>query len=239
MQIIDIHCHVIPELDDGAQSMDMAERMLEMAYEQGVGAVIATAHSSRRFRTEPEEIRRRCAEVEAQIQRRKAQNFRVYPGQEVFFREDMFRELENGTIMTLADSRYVLVEFMPDTPYSVIYGAARRFALSGYRMIMAHIERYECLRNAENIDELRKMGIYFQINVHSLMGKWYNRTSRWCKKMLSEQQIHFIASDMHNTDSRRPRFDAAKQWMENHLEKEYIEDISWRNAWRLINNQKI
>lgn len=239
MQIIDIHCHVLPELDDGAQNMDMAEEMLNMAYEQGVGAVIATAHSSRHFQTQPEEIRRKCAEVEKRIRQGKAQEFRVYPGQEIFFREDIFRELEDGTVMTLADSRYVLVEFMPNTPYSVIYSAARRFALSGYRMVMAHIERYECLRNVDHVEELQKMGVYFQINVHNVAGRWYNKNSRWCKKMLMEQRIHFIASDMHNADSRKPQFDTAKLWMESHLNQEYIEEISWQNAWRLINNQKI
>lgn len=239
MQIIDIHCHILPEMDDGAKSMEMAEKMLSMAYGQGVGALIATPHHSRYFPTEAERIRSMCRDVEQKICKLLGAKMRIYPGQELLYRDSLLQELEDGKLLTLADSRYVLVEFMPETTYSVIYSAARRFALSGYRMVVAHVERCEAFRDEEHLEELGQIGVYFQINVHSLTGKWYNSTARWCRKMLKEKWIHFIASDMHNEDSRKPCFDMVQQWMEKHLEQEYIEDISWRNAWKLINDQKI
>lgn len=71
---------------------------------------------------------------------------RIRPGQELMWTEDMFRQLEEGKVLTLADSDHVLVEFLPTTPWSVIYRAAREFFHESLEVILAHVERYRVLR---------------------------------------------------------------------------------------------
>lgn len=239
MQIIDVHCHVLPGVDDGASSMDESCRMLEKAYRQGVRAVIATPHSSMRHRGDVDAIRSLYKTVEKEFSARMGEKFWIYPGQEVFYRDSLFEELDAGKILTLADSSYVLVEFLPETSYSMIRDAARRFHGSGYRMILAHAERYSNIRDEEHMEELMHQGVYIQINARTIGGKWYDSSTRWSRKMLGYEWVHLIASDMHNTQERSPEYKDALEWMKKHLDHEYIQEVCWKNAEKIIMNQKI
>lgn len=239
MQIIDVHCHVLPGIDDGAVSLDMSSAMLDKAYRQGVRAVIATPHSSMRHRSDVDKIRKLCQTVGKAFSEKLGETFYVFPGQEVFCRDSLFEELDEGKILTLAESSYVLVEFLPEAPYSMIRDTARRFHGSGYRMILAHAERYSQLRNEEHMEELVHQGVFIQLNAHTISGKWYDKSTRWCRKMLQYEWVHFLASDMHNMDNRSPQYLAAVEWMDKHLEHEYVQNVCWKNAEKVINDQKV
>lgn len=239
MQLLDMHCHVLPGIDDGANSMKMSCKMLHMFQRQGGQAVIATPHSSMKFSSTPEEIRNLCGKAEKRFYGLSGYAMRIYPGQEIFYRDSVIKELEEGKLLTLADSAYVLVEFLPETAYSVIAKAARQFAGSGYWMILAHAERYSCIRKEKYLDELLHLGVYIQINARTVGGNWYDSSTRWCRKVLKERKAHFISSDMHNTRERKPEFSRALEWMQKNLKETYTEEICWKNTRKLIDNQKI
>lgn len=239
MKIFDIHSHVLPGIDDGASDKEMSCRMLSCAYEQGLRALIATPHASRRYHTSADRIRELCTAMEREYRTVSGQEIVIYPGQEIFYRDDVVDGLAAGKLLTLADSSYILVEFMPGEAYSVIYHAARDFAVNGYRMILAHVERYKTLRTMEHLDELLHLGVYIQMNLQSAAGRWYDGEVRWCRKILKEQKVHFIGSDMHNLSRRRPEYVQAVGWMQKHLEPDYTEKICYGNAMRMINNERI
>lgn len=239
MQLIDMHCHVLPGIDDGPQFMKTSCRMLHMFQQQGGRAVIATPHSSMKYSSTPDQIRNLCGKVEKRFFGMSGYEMKIYPGQEIFYRDSLFQELEAGTLLTMAESSYVLVEFLPDTAYSLVQSAARQFVGSGYRMILAHAERYPCIRKKEYMEELQHLGVYVQLNARTVGGNWYDSSVRWCRKMLKERKVHFISSDMHNTKERKPEFGNALEWMQKHLEESYIEELCWKNTMKLINDQKI
>lgn len=239
MQIIDVHCHVLPDVDDGASSLETSCQMLGMAYKQGVRAVIATPHNSMRHHCAAAEIRNRCKDVENAFSEKIGDKFFVYSGQEIFFRDRLFEELDAGKLLTLADSSYVLIEFLPETSYAMIRDVVRRFHGSGYRMILAHAERYSNIHRDEYIEELIHQGVYIQINARTIGGKWYDSSTRWSRKMLQYEWVHLLASDMHNTSGRKPEYKAAVEWMQKHLDPEYVQDVVWNNAVKILNNQKI
>ena len=76
-----------------------------------------------------------------------------------------------------------------------------------------------------------------QMNYKPIGGKWYEETTRWCRKMLKEGNVHFLGSDMHNMRTRKPELMEASHWMEKHLDNEYIKSISYANAEKILTNK--
>ena len=235
MKKIDIHCHVFPKLDDGSSSLQESIRMLKLAYRQGIQAVVATPHYSHQFRQEePEKIRNLCRRLEAKAKAEVNPDFRVYTGEEIFYSQETLEMLKRQQILTIGDSRYILIEFMPNVPYSLLYRAVRELTEEQYCPILAHVERYGVLREQGRIDELIKAGAYMQMNYRRIGGRWFDETVRWCRKMLKSERIHFLATDMHNTKSRYPQTQEAEAWMLKHLGRAYIEKITWKNAEKIL-----
>lgn len=235
MKKIDIHCHVLPKLDDGSASLQESIKMLKQAYRQGIQAVVATPHYSHQFMEEsPGTIINLCKRLELKARTEVSPDFRIYPGQEIYYSQETSEKLRRNQLLTMGKSAYILIEFMPNVPYSLVYRAVRELTEKGYCPILAHIERYGVLREKGRVEELIKAGAYMQMNYRRIGGKWYDETTRWCRKMLREEKIHFLATDMHNTKDRRPETKEAEAWMEKHLDKSYIEEISWKNAEEML-----
>lgn len=238
--MIDIHSHILPGLDDGAGDMNESIRMLRLARRQGIAQVVATPHYSHSFQnTSPDQIRSLCREVQEAAQSRLKAEIRVWSGQEIMYDGDVLDLLERGSILTLADSRYVLTEFLPTAPYSYIQGAVRELSLAGYKPILAHAERYLYLREKDRVDEIRKQGAYIQVNIRRVGEKWYDGTTRWCRKMLRRRKIDFLGTDMHNIRGRRPETGAAMEWMQKHLSSSYLCKILYRNQEKVLRDLKI
>ena len=235
MKKIDIHCHVLPKLDDGPASLQESIRMLKMANKQGIQAVAATPHCSHQFRQEdPEKIKNLCRRLEIKARAEVDPDFRIYPGEEIFYSQETLEMLKRNQLLTIGEGRYILIEFMPNVPYSLLYRAVRELTEVQYRPILAHIERYGVLREKGRAEELIKAGASMQMNYRRIGGRWYDETVRWCRRMLKNGSIHFLATDMHNTKSRRPQTQEAEIWMEKHLEKAYMEEICWKNAQKIL-----
>lgn len=164
--------------------------------------------------------------------------FPVFPGQEILYSSDTRRLLDEGKLLTLADTRYVLVEFMPEVPYSTLFAAVRELRMAGYVPILAHVERYHVLREDGRIEELIHDGAKIQINYSSVGGSWYSKTTRWCRKQLEEQNVHFLSTDMHDPLYRSPDTEAAEKWMQKHLEPEYIRMLVHGSAREILEEKR-
>lgn len=241
--MIDIHAHILPGVDDGASNMKESVQMLLMASNQGITDVFATSHYSKAYRnTDPEKFRRLCKKVERCTNRKKdsdKKKIRIWPGQEILYSEEVPKLLNDGKLMTLADSDYVLVEFYPAVAYAEISRAVRELTMEGFDPILAHAERYHCLRTENRVADLINQGAYIQLNFRSVGGKWYDSTTRWCRKMLKNQFVHVMGTDMHDTKSRAPETEAAVQWMRLHLERKYVKRLLHENARRIIKNKEL
>lgn len=238
--IFDIHCHILPGIDDGSSSMEETLEMVRMAEEQGIGRFIVTPHFSRQFLNDnPKMILQLCQEVQENIWKTIGKEITVYPGQEIFYGEDMIEKLSQGELLTMAGSDYVLLEFHPQVPYSIIYRVVREMTMNQYCPILAHVERYGELREKGKVEELIEAGAYIQVSYHSLCGKWYAENSRWCKRMLKEGNVHFMATDMHSPRTRRPMASEALVWMKKHLDQTYLNKILYENAEKILQNEKI
>lgn len=233
--IIDVHAHIIPGVDDGSRTMGETVRLLKLAAKQGITAVIATPHYSRRS------VLRGIPEWAAWIQeemQKSCPGFRVFPGQETFYHRELPDRLHAGEATTLAGGRYVLVEFDPLVPYQELYQGIRSILTGGYLPVLAHIERYACLRK-EGTQELLSCGCKLQMNYGSLQGNLFSHEVHWCRKQIKQETVHFLGTDMHRINYRPPQITEAVKWLENHVSPDYAARITRENALRMINNESI
>lgn len=240
MTVIDIHSHILPGLDDGAVDMAESIHMIRMAKRQGICEVVATPHFTNTFmNTDPRKICSLCREVERTSERELGIRFRIWPGQEIMYGEEAMHLLAEKKLLTIADTRYVLIEFLPSAPYSYIYQAVRNLCLDGYFPVIAHAERYASLRREERIRELKDQGAYIQLNFRPVGGQWYDSRTRWCRKLLYGRYVDFLGTDMHNTRNRRPQTAEAKEWMQKHLQSGYRTKILSGNARKMLSGDKL
>lgn len=229
--IIDIHAHVLPDVDDGAVGWEECRQMLAMAYAQGIRTMIATPHYSvhqdmDKIRIKAEQAAKEAAQIAA--------DFQVYLGQEVMYFESMTEHLKEGKIFTMAGSQYVLVEFMPDVAYTAIYQAVRKIFMVGYHPIIAHVERYITLRKEEHLQELVNTGCHLQMNYRSLEGNVFDARARWCRKQVQSGLIYAMGTDAHHATHRTPVIAKSLRWLNAHVEAEYVADMTGRHAREIL-----
>lgn len=230
--ITDVHAHVLPGVDDGAVNWDMCLEMIDTAVKNRTGRIIATPHYLpwQKSENRPESLRMLCVEAERRARQETGSDIKLDLGQEIYYHVDMIEKLNKGELLTLAGSRYVLVEFAIDIPHRALLQAVSHIRTSGYLPVVAHVERYQCLRKKDHFDELRQTGARLQMNVSPIQGGAFDKTASWCKKQLLEECIHLIGSDMHNTTSRPPITTDKLEWVVKKMNQRYLKKLLWKNA---------
>lgn len=243
--IIDVHAHILPAVDDGAGDMDETNLMLQCAYAQGIRGIIATPHYVERHNlADAEAIRESVKLVQVEAEGI-ALDFKIYPGQEIFYFDGITEALRTGKALTLADTRYVLIEFSVNISYQSIFKAVRKLTLARYIPVLAHIERYRCLRSCGCVEELIQAGAYMQMNYGSLAGSSENgmigmrhiSDRRWCRRMVLTGCIHFLGTDMHRMDYRPPNVSETIEWLHKKVEPPYPEQLTRLYAQTLLSGE--
>ena len=198
--MIDIHCHILPSLDDGAESVETSLAMADMAVEDGVTHIICTPHSNSRYVFEPELIKQRRDELQAR-----------YEGKITFATgcdfhlsfENLQAIRENPTRFTLNQKNYLLVEFADYSIPPSLDQELHRLQLAGITPIITLPERNPLIRTKpERLFQWLRQGCYAQVTAQSIMGKFGRSAQEAAEKGLDAGVFHFIASDAHNTTSR-------------------------------------
>lgn len=232
---IDIHAHVLPGVDDGAKDWGMCLDMLEASAKSGVTAVIATPHFLPwRKSIACEEIKSLCTQAREKLDKERGVSMDIYPGNEIYYSIGVVEKVKEGSALTLADSRYVLVEFKTAAPYQELCRAVREFRDAGYIPIIAHMERYQCLNFEARMEELKETGALFQMNISSLQGGIFDSNKRKARKLILDGAIDFLASDMHDLSSRPPFSKKDFEWIQNKIRPEERELLLSGNAERIL-----
>lgn len=228
--LYDIHTHILPGVDDGSRNMQETKRMLQMQRQQGVLHVIATPHFAVGDQQESTEKLRAILDQVRETAKRIDSEMTIDLGNELLNGPGVITALQRGEALTLAGTRYILIEFLPTDHYSVIYQSLRDYIMEGYIPVVAHMERYEALMSdRKRIEELIMLGVYFQMNAESLIGRRFSRRPTVCRRLVEEGLIHFIGSDCHRSDQRIPVMQDALAY----LSKEFRQS---RNFRQLVQN---
>ena len=234
-KIIDVHAHILPGVDDGSRNMEESIALIGMAAEQRIAGIIATPHYSRHQSVST--LKTVLLELQERAEH-EYPGFKIYLGQEHIYHEELPAKLRGGTVLVMAESRYVLVEFSTRVSYRGLYQGIRSLTGAGYLPVLAHMERYGCLRDAGTA-ELCSLGCRMQMNYESLQGNWLNKEVRWCRKQVLDGNIHFLGTDMHRVDHRPPDIKGARKWLDGHLAPEMVRRLTYDNPLHMIHNEKI
>ncbi|MGH9685651.1 MAG: tyrosine-protein phosphatase [Candidatus Acidiferrales bacterium] len=198
--MIDIHCHILPGFDDGAESFEMACAMAEMAIEDGVTHIVGTPHANSSFPFLPEAIQQRRDELQARFEGRLM--FATGCDFHMSF-ENLQETQKNRTRFTINQKDYLLVEFADYSIPPSMDQALHQLQLAGLHPIVTHPERNPLIRaQPERLFQWLRQGCYAQITAQSLHGKWGQGAQERAEEWLSAGAVHFVASDAHNVTSR-------------------------------------
>ena len=198
MTVTDIHCHLLPKVDDGACDSSMTRAMLKKAYNEGVRDIIVTPHFRRgMFETPADIIRKRFQKVRVYAANLGEEGIRLHLGCEYYREIGMAEKLKRGFRPTLAGGKYVLVEFSSMDSYARIRSELYELVTAGYIPIVAHAERYDAfLRSLDNISNAIALGAQIQVNADSILGKNGGRAKK-CARCLWSGKRFILSAQMH------------------------------------------
>lgn len=197
----DLHMHILWGLDDGAEEIEEALAMAETSVECGVKRIAATVHANLPGQNPRKFLSRYRETFDAFCRELKKQNvpLQVCPGMELFANEHLPERLRRGELLTLNQSRYPLVEFDRNAERSWIWQILRRLKEAGYHPVLAHPERYRCIKDdPEILYAWYEAGILLQINAGSLLGHFGREAKHTAHWMLRHCLAGIVASDAHD-----------------------------------------
>ena len=217
----DLHTHILPGIDDGAQSVDESLTMLRMERSQGIDTVVLTPHFYR-DRENPKRFLRRRQESATALARRvmelseqeKEELPQMLLGAEVAWWPNM-ADWEELPEMCIGDTRNLLLE-LPFTPWNdqMVYQLHELFGRTGITPVIAHLERYLKIQRPEYIQEVLRLGVPVQVSADILLRPMVRGGTM---KLLRQNQANVVASDCHNCGSRAPRLTAAMDLLRRKL----------------------
>jgi protein-tyrosine phosphatase len=203
--MIDLHSHILPGVDDGAPSLDIALAMARAYVEQGVSCVACTPHILPGvYENTGAQIEQAAAALQAELERAQIP-LKLVPGADNHIVPDFVQGLGRGHLLALAGSAYVLVEPPHHVAPPKLDGLFFNILLGGYVPILTHPERLSWIeRDYSLIQELAARGVWMQITAGSLLGRFGRRPRYWAERMLGEGLAHILATDAHNMTARPP-----------------------------------
>lgn len=228
--LTEIHCHILPKVDDGAQTLKETVQMLRMEAAAGVTRIVLTPHYRRgMFETPEKEIVHRFLKLREMVEQAGIE-IKLYLGREYYADSDLIDNLRKCRFLTLNRTNYVLIEFPYEEEFRKLRNCVYEVVSEGYIPIIAHVERYSCIRHdMELLEELIDLGAYIQVNAGAVLGNSGMKQKRFCKKLMKNDYIHFIASDAHNTKTRVPNLGECEKYVEKKMGQEYARKIFYRN----------
>lgn len=236
VRIIDIHAHILPGIDDGAKNMEETYAMLQIAWKEGIRTIVATPHYNPSKAGGIAEIRELMKAVQAEAWNIDP-DFSICHGNELFYLDGIVEDLKGGKALTLAGTSYVLIEFYRGISMRECVRAVRKVTMACYTPVIAHAERYLCLRNEGALEDLIRSGALIQMNFDSLTGPFLDKNVKWCRKAVKSGFVHLLGTDMHNTGDRSPKVHKAVKWMLKDLGRERTEELLWKNPDKILEGQ--
>lgn len=235
--MVDIHSHILPGWDDGSRCMEESIEMLRIAVEGGTTDIVATPHANSEFPFQPAVVNRIFMELQAAANG----NIRLHLGCDFHVNfENVQDALLNPTKYTINRGVYLMVELPDVMNLQVIREILSRLRDRGIVPIITHPERN--MQMQAKVDELKRWvteGCLLQITGQSLLGRFGNSALHCCNQLLKEDQVHFVASDAHDTKDRTPRLDEAYKAIESRYGKKRAERLFRLNPAAVVAGQPL
>ena len=239
-QFVDIHCHILPGVDDGSQTPEETKAMLQKAWDEGIHIMVATPHYHKQRGKNDIELIKKQLLLTRKLAKEVNPKMQICLGMEIYYGEDVPELLKEGRVVSIRKSRYILVEFSPGDEFQYILNAVRKLQMSGHTVIIAHIERYNCLRkDISNVEYLREMGAYLQVNTGSITGSYGRSVKKFLREVLKAHLVQLVGTDAHGSERRTPKMQEAYKEVVKRCGEEYADQIFGQNAKKVLRNEEI
>ena len=210
--MIDIHSHILPNVDDGSDSMEASLEMLRMAAASGTTDIVATPHANPEFRFDPDDVERRIAELRAAA----GDSPRIHYGCDFHLTPENIEDAVRAPgKYSINHQGYLLVEFsdafIPKSTTEIF----TTMIDVGIRPILTHPERNLLLqKRLEDLEAWVELGCYLQVTAQSLLGRFGNKARDFSHTLMKAQLVHFLASDAHDVKHRTTELQPAWNFVE-------------------------
>jgi len=234
--MIDLHSHILPELDDGSQSLQESLAMARMAVDSGITAMVATPHC----------IDDRTREVYdawqllTQALRENEIPLKLCLGMEIFGTADTVRLLKEGRLFTLNGSKYPLVEFSFQSSGEEETYILRSLCKAGYRPVVAHPERYAYIqRNPKLANQWHRMGCLMQVNRGSLLGRFGRSAQIMGVELVERGFAAAVATDAHSPGMRTPWMRDIREVLAKEVSPQCAKALLLDNPKKILKNERL
>lgn len=237
--MIDIHAHILPGLDDGSDHVLTSLRMAEMAAQSGVTDLVATPHCNQcgRFENYAAPALNKSFLELRNLLREERIGLELHLGMEVYATEDAVELYRGGQLLTLAGSRYLLLEFDFSDSAQKMERILHAFQDVGVVPVLAHPERYYTIQERpERLYDWVRSGVHLQINKGSLSGAFGREAFQTAARMLRHDLASFVASDAHRADWRTPVLTETYRWITSNVSERRAYRLLWDNPKRVLRN---
>ncbi|WP_409368431.1 tyrosine-protein phosphatase [Lysinibacillus sp. 38-6] len=237
--MIDMHSHILENVDDGPETTEETFQLFEQAIAEGITTIISTSHALHpRYHVPCHVVNEQIAQFQQEIDRRNMP-LTLYPGHEVRLAGNIVELYENGQLQTLAQSNYMLLELpsgtIPTYTSSIIYN----LLTAGVTPIIAHPELNATFaKNPATLEQLIREGALAQITAGSLAGKFGKSIQQLSLQLVRSNLVHTYGSDVHNVKSRPFLFEKGLRFLEKEKLWDAV-DVFLENNARIINNQPL
>lgn len=241
--MIDLHTHILYDLDDGALTLEESLEMARIAVADGIRTVAATPHSpasiaSRHY--SPNLIVQRLDQLCAALQS-EGIDLTVVAGTEIAYDGGIVEQLRRGDLLTYGSSRAILLELSSNRMPPTLENALFNLQVAGYRIVLAHPERIvEVQQDPNLLIPLVERGVCMQITAIALLGGQGRQLQQVCETLLTHQMVHILASDTHGPSSQRPpTLNAAREYAATLVGPAQAESLVTTMPLALLNNQPL
>lgn len=225
--MIDIHTHILYCVDDGVKTLNESIDILKNMSEKGVTDVFLTPHYVE-YSTYISNVKNNMLifnNINENLKKNNI-NINIHLGNEIYITENILELLDKNEIRTLGSSSYLLIELPMSGEYDRYMDIFLDLINNGYKVILAHPERYIYFQNHFNeLISIHNKGILFQVNLESILGKYGNKAKKTIKKLLKEKIVDFVGSDIHYNKENYLYIDEAKNKFKKYLNDEEINNI--------------
>lgn len=221
-----MHSHLLPGIDDGAESMETSIKLIEGLQKLGYQKLITTPHVYEdMYPNKPEIILSKLEELR-QVMEEKQIPLEIDAAAE-YMLDDAFESLvQSGKILTLFQN-HVLIEMNFSAPYPKLHEIIFQLQVKGYHPILAHPERYEYYwKNPQILLELKNRKVLFQANLLSLIGYYGRKTEFYVKKLIEQGYVELLGTDIHNIEQLEELSNASN----SRSLKKIIKSCEWKNS---------
>lgn len=238
--MIDIHSHILPNIDDGSKSIEQSINMAKEAEAAGFKAICCTPHYLEEKYIKNKFNNTKVLENLQEELKRNNINIELYIGNEIYITDEIEDLIKMGQISTLNNRKYILVELPMNYPIASLETIIFKIQNLNLIPIIAHPERYAYVQKDPNfLIGLIEKGVLFQGNYASLIGYYGKDVENTIKILLKNNMIHMLGSDTHRDNSIYSNFDKIKKILSKCIDDELIDELTNINPKKVIENDEI